>query len=1047
MKSLNPHEPLATAVVVNDDVTQLNFLTALLHKEGIDALPFLDAEVALKAMIQNRPPDIIVTDLYMPGLDGWRFCRLLRSPEYQAFNRTPILVISATFAGEEAARITTDLGADAFLTSPIDAGRFIEHVHTLLGGERSQHQLRVLIVEDSKTLTGILRRAFDANGYWTETALTVSAAIATFGKSDWDVAVIDYHLPDGQGDSLLHDFRAKQPDCVCIMMTTDPAPELALDWMKKGAAAYLRKPFAPEYLIELCVKTRRERALLRVQDLLEMRTQELQESEKNFRTFFDTVDDIILVCSPDSKVIYSNPAVSTRLGYSRDELKGMHMLDLHPADKRKEAEAIATAMFKGERKSCPLPLQSRSGALVPVETRVWFGKWNGVDCIFGVSKDLTREQESLQKFNRFFNSNPAPMAVSSLQERIFTEVNDAFLSTLGYSRQEVIGKTAKELDLFNNTEKLQKIAEQLQAHGSLANCELEVKCKDGTIIDGLFSCEIIENQGQKSILTVMIDQTERKRAEETVRESEDRLRLLSDNLPNGMVYQLVIEPDGRRYFRHISAGIEQNHGLTVDDVLRDPMALYNQYIQEDRSRLEEAEYQANKSMTVFNIEARYRTPEGNVRWAHLRSTPRQLPGGATLWDGFEIDITSRKHAEAEKAILENQNRQLQKAESLGRMAGAIAHYFNNQLGAVIGNLELAMMDLPQGGRPHAKVTAAMIASNRSAEMSGLMLTYLGQSFDKREPLDLSDACRRSLTMLQAIMPGNVVLDIDFPSLGPVIMANVTQIQQVLANLATNAWESIGESRGTVHLRIKTVSTVNITAVQRFPLDWQPMYNSYACIEVTDAGGGIDDSEIEKIFDPFFTSNATGRGMGLAVVLGIVRAHSGVITVESELDRGSSFRVFFPISGEEVLRQPEKVGDAKDILISAVSPIEMEGGGTILLVEDEEMVREVAAAMLKRLGYSVLEAKDGVEALEVFRQHQSEIRCVLSDLTMPRMNGWETLTALRKLAPDIPVILASGYDKAQVMAGDHPELPQAFLGKPYKLKGLSDAISQALVSRK
>ncbi|MCX5727977.1 MAG: ATP-binding protein, partial [Nitrospirae bacterium] len=196
-----------------------------------------------------------------------------------------------------------------------------------------------------------------------------------------------------------------------------------------------------------------------------------------------------------------------------------------------------------------------------------------------------------------------------------------------------------------------------------------------------------------------------------------------------------------------------------------------------------------------------------------------------------------------------------------------------------------------------------------------MLTYLGQSFDKREPLDLSDACRRSLTMLQAIMPGNVALDIDFPSLGPVIMANVTQIQQVLANLATNAWESIGESRGTVHLRIKTVSTVNITAVQRFPLDWQPMYNSYACIEVTDAGGGIDDSEIEKIFDPFFTSNATGRGMGLAVVLGIVRAHSGGVTVESELDRGSTFRVFFPVSAEEVLQQPDKVGNNDDTLIS------------------------------------------------------------------------------------------------------------------------------------
>jgi signal transduction histidine kinase/CheY-like chemotaxis protein len=411
------------------------------------------------------------------------------------------------------------------------------------------------------------------------------------------------------------------------------------------------------------------------------------------------------------------------------------------------------------------------------------------------------------------------------------------------------------------------------------------------------------------------------------------------------------------------------------------------------------------------------------------------------------EIAERKQAEAEKENLGAKNRQLQKAESLGRMAGAIAHHFNNQLGAVIGNLELAMLELSQGADPHAKITAAMKASNKAAEMSGLMLTYLGQSLDKHEPLDLSETCRRTLPMLQAIMPGAAVLETDLPSPGPVIMTNANQILQILTNLITNAWEAIGEGRGAIHLCVKTVFTVNIPAVHRFPLDWQPRNNAYACLEVTDAGCGIEDKDIEKLFDPFFSSKFTGRGMGLAVVLGIVRAHKGVVIVESEPSRSSTFRVFFPVSGEAILRQPYKAGDDGATLISDLSPTEMEWSGTVLLAEDDKLVRNVAVYMLSSLGFSVLEAKDGVEAVEMFAQRQDEIRCVLCDLTMPRMNGWETLTVLRKLAPDIPVILASGYDEAQVMAGDHPELPQVFLSKPYKIKGLSDAISQALINTK
>ncbi len=400
----------------------------------------------------------------------------------------------------------------------------------------------------------------------------------------------------------------------------------------------------------------------------------------------------------------------------------------------------------------------------------------------------------------------------------------------------------------------------------------------------------------------------------------------------------------------------------------------------------------------------------------------------------ERDITERKRTEADKENLESQNRQLQKSESLGRMAGAIAHHFNNQLQAVMGNLELAMMEeLPQGVNPSERLVSAMQAACKAAEVSGLMLTYLGQTPGKHEPMDLSEACRQSLTLLQAAVPKGMTLKADFPSSGPVIRANAGQIQQVLVNLVTNASEAAGENQGAISLAVKTVSQANIPASKRFPIDWQPRESVYACLEVADTGCGIPDRNIENLFDPFFTTKFTGRGLGLPAVLGIVRALHGAVTVESEPGRGSVFRVFLPVSAEEVTNSPVKADKAREI----------EAGGTVLLIEDEEQVRNMAQSMLTYLGYTVLEAKDGVEAMEIFQQHRDEIRCVLSDLTMPRMDGWETLAALRRLSPDIPVILSSGYDEARVMTGEHPERPNAFLGKPYQLKGLNDTINRVL----
>lgn len=254
--------------------------------------------------------------------------------------------------------------------------------------------------------------------------------------------------------------------------------------------------------------------------------EKLRASEENFRSFFETVDDIFLIVSTDGYIIYANPVTEKILGYTMEELTGMRILDLHPERLRDDAGEILDAMFRGERDYCPLPLATRNGDYVPVETRVWMGKWDGQDCVFGISKDLTKVQEALQKFQKLFDSNPALMAVSILPERYLVDVNDSFLETLGYERDEVVGRTSVELGIFVEDEMYKQVAHTLEKEGRVNQVQLMVRAKDGSLRDGLFSGEVVESQGKRYLLTVMTDITELSRAQQKIQSLLDDRELL-----------------------------------------------------------------------------------------------------------------------------------------------------------------------------------------------------------------------------------------------------------------------------------------------------------------------------------------------------------------------------------------------------------------------------------------------------------------------------------------------------------------------------------------
>ena len=491
-------------------------------------------------------------------------------------------------------------------------------------------------------------------------------------------------------------------------------------------------------------------------------------------------------------------------------------------------------------------------------------------------------------------------------------------------------------------------------------------------------------------------------------------------------------------------------GVARRELVRQPMSRF--ILQADHDPY----YRFRKQLFETGIpqaeELRMVKPDGTKFWAKLEATAALDPaaisglaaGGEPVWRLVLSDVTVRKQTDADKTQLDKLKSQLQKADSLGRMAGAVAHHFNNQLQVVLGSLELAQGRLPADeGKLAELLSDATQAARRASEVGSQMLAYLGHTPDRFTPLDLSDLCRRSLPMLTAALPRNVALEPDLPLPGPVVSANANQIQQVLTNLVTNAFEAVGDVHCAIQLKVGTVAAAEIPASPRFPIDSQIRGSDYACLQVADRGCGISAKDIDNIFDPFFSSKFTGRGMGLAVVLGIARAHEAIITVQSEPGGGSIFRIHLPRSAEKVPRLPQEQGRPETGDRTPAIP----KAGAVLLAEDDRAVRELTAMMLASLGFGVIQAKDGVEAVEMFGQRQAEICCVVCDLSMPRLGGWETLAALRQLAPGIPVVLASGRSEGDAMAGDHPQLPQAFLSKPYGLGELRDVMRRALANKR
>ena len=522
-----------------------------------------------------------------------------------------------------------------------------------------------------------------------------------------------------------------------------------------------------------------------------------------------------------------------------------------------------------------------------------------------------------------------------------------------------------------------------------------------------------------------------------LQESEQRYRLLAENVTD-VIWILDIETLKLTY---VSPSVEKTLGYAPDKIVS---LSIDQYLTPDSFQRATTDLSgAMRQIAAGEIEPKSYSVILELEALHKNGSilPIEVTAGFLLDEndqpnavlGISRDMSERKKADNERTAIENRLQRSKKMESLGTMAGSIAHNFNNLLMVVLGNLELAKSDLSEGSTAARNIQRAANASQRAADLSSMMLTYVGQLKMESVPVDLSQAVKTVLKNLDESKMANVNLDMKLTDPMPLVAADADQMRQMISGFITNAIEALGKEEGRV--RISTGSMhCNKDYLSTTYLREEMPEGIYAYVEVADTGRGMDAETLGKVFDPFFSTKFTGRGLGMAAVMGIIRSHNGAIKVSSVKNEGSVFTALFPIQG--ISLRP-----------AAVDNRENESGaerGTVLLVDDDEMVMDIGNQFLKRMGYTVRTASSGQKALDIIKQASNRIDCLLLDFTMPGMDGLETMQQVKKIRPDARIIITSGYTRQQIedrFALVEP--PDAFLQKPFEMKALQEILSKTI----
>jgi two-component system, cell cycle sensor histidine kinase and response regulator CckA len=520
--------------------------------------------------------------------------------------------------------------------------------------------------------------------------------------------------------------------------------------------------------------------------------------------------------------------------------------------------------------------------------------------------------------------------------------------------------------------------------------------------------------------TIFFDVSEQKRHELALRKNEERFRKVFNFAPDPLT---ISTPDGR--LLNCNEAFCKVAGFSEAELVGRTTADIGLWI--DKKQREVMYAELAQMGGVDGVEAQMKRKDGNTRLIRLSARRVEIGGQAFLLSAAR-DVTEQRN-------LEQQVLHTQKLESLGVLAGGIAHDFNNLLTGVLGNADLVLAELSPVAPARESLQAIGIAARRAAELCRQLLAYSGKGRFLVQPLDVQELVQEMGHLLSVSISKKVVLKYDFAKDLPAIEADATQMRQTIMNLILNASEAIGDRSGVISVTTGLAYCNAAYLKTCFAADAiQP--GDFVFVEVADTGHGMDKATQDRIFDPFFTTKFTGRGLGLAAVLGIVRGHKGAIKVCSEVGRGATFRLLFPATEAK----------ARPGASTKMSAQVWRGHGKILVVDDEETVRNLTRRMLERAGFTVLAAEDGRQAVEIFKQVMAEVDLVILDLTMPHLDGEACFRELRLMKPEVRVILSSGYNEQDVVNLFVGEGLAGFIQKPYTSDELITKVRDVLVGQ-